>query len=368
MSLFLRALRPFPLLFCAGLLLGAAFLLDVGAARAQPVEIPVPRPAPGETLEIDVPAEARLIFAFLPVEPPPEEAYPDLVWHFPDGATLVLHNLLAEDRFDSVEIVFEDVAAPVDALLAREAARDGEPEPAAGNGGTESEPGQPDLAGLRYTGRSLLFPGEEERPGHPLYSYLLYTGAGEGDREERQRFRAAIEAFVGQVRSAEELEEAGAARKEINIFYAPMRAYFAETTPDNLRLHFAQRSPEEQVTLLLEHYDQARADVLKGRLQLSGNGPYIVSVLRPLTREAVRHDEAFLVQDLSSVPPDLVALWVDEFKRQVVQEATETPEHLRRLALNLRTRIAVLAEAFAITKSAVAEMFEEPKGPSDGGN
>jgi hypothetical protein len=68
------------------------------------------------------------------------------------------------------------------------------------------------------------------------------------------------------------------------------------------------------------------------------------------------------------VPPDLVALWVDEFKRQVVQEATETPEHLRRLALNLRTRIAVFAEAFAITKSAVAEMFDEPKGPTEGGN
>jgi len=363
MTLNPAALRPLLLLLCAGFLLGAATV-----ARGQPAEIPVPRPAPGETLEIEVPPEARLIFAFLPVEPAPEEVFPDLVWHFPDGATLVLHNLLAEDRFDSVEIVFEDITAPVNALLSAEGARDGEPEPAAGNDGPDAEPGQPHLAGLRYTGRSLLFPREEERPGHPLYSYLLFSGASEGDREERLRFRAAIEAFVGQVRSAEALEEAGAERKEINIFYAPMRAYFADTTPENLRLHFAQRSSEEQVALLLEHYDHARADVLKGRLQLSGNGPFIVSVLRPLTREAVRQDEAFLVQDLSSVPPELVALWVEEFKRQVVQEATGDAEHLRRLALNLRTRIAVLSEAFAITKSAVAEMFEEPKGPSEGGN
>ena len=67
------------------------------------------------------------------------------------------------------------------------------------------------------------------------------------------------------------------------------------------------------------------------------------------------------MQDLSGVPPELVALWVDEFKRQVLREATETPEHLRRLTLNLRTQIAILAEAFAITKSAVAEMFEAPE-------
>ncbi|WP_193370104.1 hypothetical protein [Pelagibius marinus] len=359
MSAFPRSLGPF--LLCAIFLLGG-----VSHARGQPAEIPVPRPAPGETLEIEVPAEARLIFAFLPLEPTPEESYPDLVLRFDDGARVILRNLLLDDRPYVVEVVFEGIARPAIVLFANEATIGGDP--AAGNGGHNGDPGPPELAGLRHTGRSLLFPGEEERPGHPLYSYLLYSGAREGEREERLRFRAAIEAFVGQVRSAEDLEEAGAAREEINIFYAPMRAYFTDTTPDNLRVDFAQRSPEEQVDLLLQHYDQARADVLKGRLQLSGNGPFIVSVLRPLTREAVRQDEAFLVQDLSGVPPELVALWVDEFKRQVVQEATETPEHLRRLALNLRTRIAVLAEAFAITKSAVAEMFEEPQDASEDGN
>ena len=43
----------------------------------------------------------------------------------------------------------------------------------------------------------------------------------------------------------------------------------------------------------------------------------------------------------------------------MVREATGSPERLRRLALGLRTQIAVLAEGFSITKSAVAEMFEE---------
>ncbi|WP_340117479.1 hypothetical protein [Pelagibius sp. 7325] len=263
----------------------------------------------------------------------------------------------------------DDTTDAVPPVTSIEPDPDGEPEPAAGaDTDAGSDPGQPDLAGLRTTGRDLLFPGETERPGHPLYSYLLFAGGRDGDREEQARFLAAVEAFIGQVRSTDALEAAGATRAEINIFYAPMRAYFADTTPENLRLHFAQRDAADQVALLHKHYDRARADVLMARLQLSGNGPYIVSVLRPLTREAVPRDDAFLVQDLTGVPPELVALWVDEFKRQVVQEATESPEQLRRLALHLRTRIAVLAEAFAITKTAVAGMFEEPESPAAGNN
>ncbi len=240
-------------------------------------------------------------------------------------------------------------------------------EPAAG-GQENGNEALPHLSGLRHTGRDLLFPGEDERPGHPLYSYLLFAGASEGNREERARFHSAIEAFIGQVRSAEELESSGAARGEINIFYAPMEPIFEDTTPESLRIHFAQRSETEQIALLQKFYDHARAEVLLGRMRLTGNGPFIVSVLRPLSEHPVRESEAFLVQDLSGVPPELVALWVDEFKRQVVREATKSPEHLRRLALNLRTQIAVLAEAFSITKSAVAEMFEAPDEPGGGGN
>jgi len=240
-------------------------------------------------------------------------------------------------------------------------------EPAAG-GQENGNEALPQLSDLRHTGRDLLFPGEAERSGHPLYSYLLFAGASEGDREERLRFNSAIKAFVGQVRSAEELEHSGAARGEINIFYVPMEPIFEDTTPESLRVYFAQRSEAQQIALLQELYDHARAEVLLGRMRLTGSGPFIVSVLKPLSKHPARESEAFLVQDLSSVPPELVALWVDEFKRQVVREATKSPEHLRRLALNLRTQIAVLAEAFSITKSAVAEMFEAPDDPSGGAN
>ena len=51
-----------------------------------------------------------------------------------------------------------------------------------------------------------------------------------------------------------------------------------------------------------------------------------------------------------------------------MQEAVGSPERLRRLALGLRTKIAVLAEAFAITRSAVAEMIEIPAGSESDGD
>lgn len=362
---------------CLALLMAAP-----GAAVTQPAQttIQVARPPAGETLVVDVPPGADLQLDFDLADTRPNDDYPDLLLEFTDGARVVLLNLLLDDRLDSVTVSFAGITIPASALAVQSMPRNGQaakppaaangddhgteppPDPAAGPAGGEDDTGLPDLSGLRHTGRDLLFAGEAERPGHPLYSYLLFTGASDGDREERARFRAALEAYVGQVASAAALEASGAARGEINIFYAPVTPFFADTTPDNLRLHFAQRSAPEQVSLLWEHYDRARAEVLVGRMRLAGNGPYIVSLLRPLSREAVGANEAFLVQDLSGVPPELVALWVDEFKRQVVREATGNPEHLRRLALGLRTQIAVLAEAFAITKAAVAEMFEEPGG------
>lgn len=325
--------------------------------------IEIERPPPGEPLVIDVPANAVLVLPFDLHEVVASVDPPDVSFSLEDGGLIVLKGLFAQ--LGTVRVVTPGSETPtplsLEDLIAPAA---GAPEPLPELGADA----QPPLAGTRHTGRDLLFAGEAERDGHPLYSYLLFAGASEGGREERERFKSAIAAFVRQVRSAEALEPSGAARESINIFYAPMRPIFEDTKPESMRLHFAQRSEAGQLSLLLELYDHARAEVLMGHLRLSGNGPFIVSVLRPLSRDPVRGSEAFLVQDLSRVPPELVGLWVDEFKRQVVQEATEKPEHLRRLALSLRTQIAVLADAFAITKSAVAEMFEAPDAAGSGNN
>ena len=333
--------------------------------------IEIERPPPGEPLVIEVPANAVLVLPFDLHEVVASVDPPDVSFSLDDGGLIVLKGLLAQ--LGTVRVVTPGSETPrllsLEDLIAPAAGAPEEPaEPGAGAQLPLAGTRLPPLAGLRHTGRDLLLAGEAERDGHPLYSYLLFAGASEGSREERERFKSAVAAFVRQVRSAEALERSGAARESINIFYAPMRPIFEDTKPESMRLHFAQRSEAEQRSLLLELYDHARAEVLMGHLRLSGNGPFIVSVLRPLSRDPVRGSEAFLVQDLSRVPPELVGLWVDEFKRQVVREATEKPEHLRRLALSLRTQIAVLADAFAITKSAVAEMFEAPDAAGSGNN
>lgn len=338
------------------------------ANAAKPVT-EISRPAPGETTRIDVPGPATIKLLFDANDAQLFVDENDLVfWFESDDALIVLTGLLLHSDLSSIDLVINDTsltaAALIDNLLPPEATGGGEVidiEPAAG-GDSGVDSSLPNLSGLRHTGRDLLFPLEIEREGHPLYSYLLFAGASRGDREERARFASAIEAYVGQVQSADTLEKSGAARASINIFYAPLKEIFEDTSPASMRLHFAQRSAVEQIELLSRLYDHARAEVLMGQMRLRGNGPFIVSVLRPLSDGAVDQDEAFLVQDLSSVPPKLVGLWVDEFKRQVVQEATDSPERLRRFALTLRTRISVLAEGFALTRSAVAEMFDSPKG------
>ncbi|WP_282606320.1 hypothetical protein [Pelagibius sp. Alg239-R121] len=333
--------------------------------------IEIQKPAPGETLTVEAPKNTILTLMFDAQDAQIVEVASDLVLLFTDNGRIVLRDFLVRDDLETIDFSINGTIVSaqvvVDQIQAVTTVEDTHLETAAGEDSGGDSP-LPNLSGLRHTGRDLLFPGEFERDGHPLYSYLLFAGASEGSREEHARFKSAIEAYVGQVRSADALESSGAVRASINIFYAPLKPIFIDTKPTSMRLHFAQRTATEQIDILSRLYDHARAEVLMGQVQLRGNGPFIVSVLRPLSEKSVGADEAFLVQDLSGVPPKLVALWVDEFKRQVVREATDSPEHLRRFALSLRTQISVLAEGFAITKSAVAEMFETPKASGEDGN
>ncbi len=349
------------------------------ANSAKPV-IEIEQPTPGENRVIRVPTSATVKLLFDLSEAQTFVNANDLMfWFDEDKSQILLEDLLLAGDLSELEFAVGDQTLPATQLIitatpigvpAPTVPTIGSPDPddfvtASGTGGSRGIR-LPALSGLRHTGRDLLFSGEKERDGHPLYSYLLYAGSESGEREDRARFTSAIKAYVGQARTADALESSGAARSSINIFYAPLKPIFEDTSPTSMRLHFAQRSAEEQIDLLSRLYDYPRADVLTGQLRLRGKGPYIVSVLRPLSAQAVTGDEAFLVQDLSSVPPELVELWVEEFKRQVVQEATDSPEHLRRFALNLRTKISVLAEGFSITREAVADMFGSDEG--EGGN
>jgi hypothetical protein len=357
-------------------------LLAGGAAPAfsqDGAPVVVNRPAPGRTVEIQAVPGQIYVLNFPTNEVRIELRGDDFIVGFDDNgdgrpdSRVIFRNLVTlaasggapQFRIDGVEVSSEQVVAQ---LVEQAGENGGMIENAAQSPGAAGGGGPLSLDSLRVTGRDLLLPGRRERSGHPLYSYLLFAGAREGSREERARFNAAIQAFVGQFSPVEVLERGGTARSEINVFYAPVKQVTRFIPPPGPSAYFFNLSVDEQAAVLQKYYDYGRAETLLGQMRLSGNGPFIVSVLRPLSDHPVDAGEAFLVQDLSDVPAELVGLWVDEFKRQVVREATGSPEHLRRFALNLRTRIAVLAEAFSITKAAVAEMFEAPEAPAGGGN
>jgi hypothetical protein len=189
----------------------------------------------------------------------------------------------------------------------------------------------------RETGRSLLLAGESEAPGYGLYSYLLF-GSQPAD-EARERCRQAIEAYWGLIPEIASLEQY-VKRKELNIAYLPVR-----TLPGQ---------PLSSAGVL-ENYDYARArSLLRYVPGANREGPYILSVLKPVADSAgadVLRPHIF--QDLSRVPPPLVANWVREFLNQAAQERFWEERTAESFALRLRATVAVLGMALPEVKKAL---------------
>lgn len=128
-------------------------------------------------------------------------------------------------------------------------------------------------------------------------------------------------------------------KKELNVTYLPVTA--------------ASKGPAS-AEWLLENYDYARARFLLHLLpgDLTG-GPYIVSSLQPLGSGTVAGP--FLLQDLSRVPPHLVALWTGEFLRQASQEHFWQASFGTTMALRVRTAIGIMAEGLPDVRKGLNE-------------
>jgi hypothetical protein len=70
-----------------------------------------------------------------------------------------------------------------------------------------------------------------------------------------------------------------------------------------------------------------------------GKGPYILSVVRPLS-SAEGSPDRFLLQDLSSVPPRMLTPWLKAFVEQAAREAFWQSGDSATLALRIRTALA----------------------------
>jgi hypothetical protein len=131
-------------------------------------------------------------------------------------------------------------------------------------------------------------------------------------------------------------------RGQLNITYLPL------TAPPPV---------EASAEWVLEHYNYARARVLLRALPgVHRNGPYIVSVLQPLSGVGVLSGK-YLYQDMSSVPPDLVLLWVKEFLNQAAQERFWEEDTARQFVLKLRTNIGRAAKAWPHVQAAIVTLI-----------
>lgn len=191
----------------------------------------------------------------------------------------------------------------------------------------------------RLSGKELLVRGERQRPGYGLYSYLLIP-TRPTDEERAARTRAAFEAFLALIPDIEAFQ-GGLPLRRVNLSVLPVE----EPAPSKLET-------AKLVDWLMEHYDFARArELLLDAPGPQEDGPYLVSGLKPLTGDGT--SDELLVQDLSWVPPHLVAAWVREFLNQAEQSDAWEGRTLRSFALKLRTIVGVLGEAVEPTLGGV---------------
>jgi hypothetical protein len=160
----------------------------------------------------------------------------------------------------------------------------------------------------RETRRALLLKDRPESKGYGLYSYML-LGAPPND-SNRQRYEKFVDAYLNDIIKLEELE-AYFTREQLNITYLPVNT-----------------GPPDRFTTgwVLDHFDYERARFLLASVPgIHGDGPFIISSDHPLEgpNSVIK---PYIFEDLSSVPPDVVELWVQQFKCQTAQERSWNKE------------------------------------------
>jgi hypothetical protein len=173
------------------------------------------------------------------------------------------------------------------------------------------------------TGRSFLTKDQREAPGYRLYSYLLLRGTPNSNNKDR--YHEALKVYLEEIPEIEAYRHI--ARGDLNVTYVPVTG----SHPVDRRI-----TPEQ----LLKRYDFVRArDLLRRVPDATRDGPYIVSFNRPLSalNEELTRGE-LLLQDLSSVDPDLISHWVKTFMKQASRPGAFAKEDTNTmLALRIRT-------------------------------
>jgi hypothetical protein len=202
-------------------------------------------------------------------------------------------------------------------------------------------------APIAITARAPLWTGGVEAAGYGLYSYLLFGSSGEAGYQ--RRLTAAC-AYLSVLQDTEETTIREQSPRSINIFYVPLRgASFrreAITTQD--------------AAWLVANYDYARARLLLNRIGEDGDDVYLVSYQEALTTIEMPQPGRLLVQDLSLVPPELIELWIEEFRRQVRRQEYWDELTFRQAMLRLRSALPYVARYVAFFGAATGLEFPKP--------
>jgi hypothetical protein len=191
--------------------------------------------------------------------------------------------------------------------------------------------------------RALLVKGSTEQKGYGLYSYILL--ATRPDASNSQRYQEVLKAYL----SLEDVNlETYFKLSQLNITYVPVTAE-------------PQGNPT--LTWVLGQYDYPRARSLLASLpeqEVKGDGPFIVSSIQPLQGPGTK-TEAYVIQDLSTVPVSIIPLWMKQFRSQTTQQRVWERKTIGNMALELRTAIAIAAEGLPMVQKAVGALIVTPK-------
>lgn len=191
--------------------------------------------------------------------------------------------------------------------------------------------------GSLITSRQFLIGDSKEGTGYGLYSYML-LGRPATDAS-RDRYLSLLREYLALPETS--LLKKRVPTRQLNITYLPLTESIPVPTPE----------------LVLKAYNFVVAQELL--LKVPGypwvDGPYIVSWEHPLTSVSTLPRDHYLFQDLSSVPPEIVVVWVHEFMIQSGQKDYWRKRRGPDAALKLRTAIAQLAAGVDPAKKSVKE-------------
>ncbi|MBW0001166.1 MAG: hypothetical protein JO015_18900 [Verrucomicrobia bacterium] len=193
--------------------------------------------------------------------------------------------------------------------------------------------------------RALLLKDRPESKGFGLYSYML-LGAPPND-SNHERYKKFVQAYLDRLIKFEELQSYFLP-SQLNVTYLPV-----------------DKEPPETFTSdwVLDHFDYARARFLLAAVPgIHGDGPFIISSYHPL-QGPDSLTKPYLFEDLSSAPPEVVEFWVQQFKSQTAQERSWDKETVSRVALRLRTVIAIFAKGLPDVQRAVFQYIKPVMDP-----